>query len=119
MDGGDDAAKRTRVTAEGSVAAEIKTATVAYKNPFLGEKLYRAHSSRFKVGEKAKYCVPFEFDILFCIVQLGTVCVYAQGDRKRNTTAYGCCSVSRSCRWCGVEISSPTPFNRWSGSVGW
>lgn len=82
VDGGDDAAKRTRVTAEGSVAAEIKTTTVDRKHPFFGENLYKAHSSLFKVGEMAKYCVPSEFAILFCSVQLGTVCVYAQGDRK-------------------------------------
>lgn len=82
VDGCDDAAKRTRVTAEGSVAAEITTTTVDHKHPFFGEKLYRAHSSLFKVGEMAKYCVPSEFAILFCSVQLGTVCVYAQGDRK-------------------------------------
>lgn len=82
-DGGDNAAKRTRVTAEGSVAAEnTTTTTVDHKHPFFGEKLYRAHSSLFKVGEMAKYCVPSEFAILFCSVQLGTVCVYAQGDRK-------------------------------------
>lgn len=82
-DGGDNAAKRTRVTAEGSVAAEnTATTTVDHKHPFFGEKLYRAHSSLFKVGEMAKYCVPSEFAILFCSVQLGTVCVYAQGDRK-------------------------------------
>lgn len=81
VDGGEDAAKRTRLTPGEAGAAETKTA-VAQKHPFFGEKLYKAHSSLFKIGEMTKYCVPSEFAVMFCSLQLGTVCLYAQGDRK-------------------------------------
>lgn len=81
VDGGEEAAKRTRVTAGDAGAAEIKT-TVDQKHPFFTEKLYKAHSSLFKVGDMTKYCIPSEFAVMFCNLQLGTVCVYAQGDRK-------------------------------------